>query len=46
MPENLEQMDEEEQKQWKEQKNFVDVRRPVQYSNVQLCVEDKGPLKR
>lgn len=44
-PANLAELSEEDQKQWTQQRNFIDSRRAVQYSNVQLCVEEKGPQR-
>ncbi|KAL1409619.1 hypothetical protein Q8F55_003614 [Vanrija albida] len=41
-PENPEELDEETRNQLKQQQNFIKARRPVQYSNVQLCIEENG----
>lgn len=35
-------MSPEHQREWTEQKNYAYTQRPVQYSNVQLCVEEAG----
>ncbi|WOO79639.1 uncharacterized protein LOC62_02G003162 [Vanrija pseudolonga] len=41
-PPNVEELDAETLNQLKQQQNFIKTRRPVNYSNVQLCVEDNG----
>lgn len=41
-PSNLAELDEDTQRSWLEQKNWLSTRRPVNYSNVQLCIEDAG----
>lgn len=42
-PTNGEELDDETLTRLKQQQNFIKTRRPVNYSNVQLCLEDKGP---
>lgn len=41
-PEELEKMSDDERQSFLEQRNFIRQRRPVHYSNVQLCVRDAG----
>ncbi|KLT42172.1 hypothetical protein CC85DRAFT_328404 [Cutaneotrichosporon oleaginosum] len=42
LPPDFDSLTPEAQKEWTEQKNWVATQRPVQYSNVQLCVEEAG----
>ncbi|GMK54248.1 hypothetical protein CspeluHIS016_0108340 [Cutaneotrichosporon spelunceum] len=42
LPADFDSLAPEQQKEWTEQKNWVATQRPVQYSNVQLCVEEAG----
>ncbi|OWZ29508.1 hypothetical protein LQV05_006759 [Cryptococcus neoformans] len=43
-PYNWDQLSETQKKSYEDQKNFIPILRPVHYSNVQLCLEDKdGP---
>ncbi|BEI81380.1 hypothetical protein CcaverHIS002_0205400 [Cutaneotrichosporon cavernicola] len=42
LPADFDSLSPETQKEWTEQKNWVATQRPVQYSNVQLCVEEAG----
>ncbi|WWD22239.1 hypothetical protein CI109_106730 [Kwoniella shandongensis] len=42
LPANYDQLSEGQKTSYNEQKNFVATMRPVHYSNVQLCLEDKG----
>ncbi|WVN90088.1 uncharacterized protein L203_105323 [Cryptococcus depauperatus CBS 7841] len=40
-PENYDELDEDHKRSYNEQKNYVPTLRPVHYSNVQLCLEDR-----
>lgn len=42
LPPDFDSLAPDAQKEWTQQKNWVATQRPVQYSNVQLCVEEAG----
>lgn len=42
LPDDFDELSPEAQREWSDQKNWVATQRPVQYSNVQLVVDESG----
>jgi len=43
-PANFDSLAEEDKRRFRDQQNFLTMSRPVHYSNVQLCVEERDPI--
>jgi large subunit ribosomal protein L24 len=44
-PENFDSLSQEDQQRFRQQQNYLVISRPVHYSNVQLCVEERDPIE-